>query len=376
MRIAVVQLILMGAGGAEKVLEEVLVRLAKKHQVGVFTLQREETQYPNLDSAVVFDYSGPPPRTRLLSSIVQRRRMIELKRSVFEWRPDVLVLNSPHTLQFTNWLSSNPAIPTVVYVHSPWELKRLVPPHRVRPPVRDALLGVYRESATPLGFVSEGWGETRLAICVSRAVERMVHDLNPRLRTAIAYNGVDHEYFRPTWEDENYALSVGRFSQQKNLSILVDALGGSDFRTILYGSLPSNELSPSSTLYFHQLRRTLSPNVTAEIHQDGETLRRRMQKCSVFLHPGKNEGFPLSPLEAMACGKVIVAHRSGGTPECVGSNGYLLGDDPKDWRSVIEELMASESRRKELGSKARTWSMNFTWEKTARSVESALETIA
>jgi D-inositol-3-phosphate glycosyltransferase len=95
----------------------------------------------------------------------------------------------------------------------------------------------------------------------------------------------------------------------------------------------------------------------------------------VFLHPGKNEGFALAPLEAMACGKVVVAHNSGGTPECVKGGGFLLGDDPKEWRSLVDELMKSKALRNELGSKALEHSKSFAWTKTTSEISEALQSI-
>jgi glycosyltransferase involved in cell wall biosynthesis len=77
----------------------------------------------------------------------------------------------------------------------------------------------------------------------------------------------------------------------------------------------------------------------------------------------------------MACGKAIIAHNSGGTPEVVDQAGYLLGDKEEDWRTQFDELMESEALRKDLGRKAYERSKQFTWERAAESLEEALGTL-
>jgi glycosyltransferase involved in cell wall biosynthesis len=104
------------------------------------------------------------------------------------------------------------------------------------------------------------------------------------------------------------------------------------------------------------------------INQEGTTVRRLLQKCSLVLQPGKDEGFGLVSLEAMACGKAVIAHRSGATIEVVDGAGILLGDDVGEWRRVVDELMASPESRKELGKRGLTRSMIFSWDRTSKQI--------
>jgi glycosyltransferase involved in cell wall biosynthesis len=110
--------------------------------------------------------------------------------------------------------------------------------------------------------------------------------------------------------------------------------------------------------------------VQLEIDLDQGKLLERLQRCSVFLHPGVNEGFPLAVIEAMACGKAIVAHRSGGTIECLNRAGILLGDDD-DWRETTDHLMEDAALRRKMGEAAYSRSLNFDWDRTSSEVREA-----
>lgn len=81
-----------------------------------------------------------------------------------------------------------------------------------------------------------------------------------------------------------------------------------------------------------------------------------LKAADVFVLPSESEAFPLSLLEAMACGLVVIGTRTGGIAEIVrdGENGLLIpvGDD----RALLDALRfasedSDESRR--LGSQAR-----------------------
>lgn len=368
MRIAILYLRIL-VGGVERVLDGILSHLSPEHEVAVFTEIHHPTQFDTLDSLVKFKFDNGIPREGVIGHFIERRRLSILLREVIKWHPDVILVNGSRALRYTHWLSIKSGIPTVVYFHSFYDVKNIPSPN-----FRNFLTRFYRIHLTPRGFEYPDLGNTRLAICVSKAVENMVRIRFPQVKTTVIYNGVDHESFTPTWEDENYALCISRFSPEKNLEILVRALCSSNHSVVFYGTVGREEIS-SKISYFEHLKSYNCRSISFEVHNDQSTMIKRLQKCSIFLYPGKNEGFGLAPLEAMACGKVVLAHHSGGTPECVDQAGYLLGDSEYDWRKKVDDLMQAEALRKELGMKAYEHSKQFTWEKTAKKVEEVLESV-
>jgi glycosyltransferase involved in cell wall biosynthesis len=369
--------VIISAGGGERFLDQVISVLAPKHEIGVFTLRNEVTHLEALDSSIVFNSRFSFPGNRFIRAIIQRKSIRDLLLAVRRFSPDVLVVNSPHTLSYANWLSTQSRVPTVAYIHSTLDVDR-ISVREDNPLFRnsqDPVQKFYRRWGTPRGYESKDLGRVGLAICVSNWVEKIVRKKLPGVKTSVTYNGVDHKRFWPTWEDDDYALSVSRFSKEKNLELLVDALNGSRVHATLYGTVEPTGISANSESYYGILRRKAQRNISFEIHKDQQTLLKRLQSCSVFLSSSPVEGFPLSPLEAMACGKVVCGLNSGGTPEAIGDGGLLLDNNWTEWRAQIEELMESKSLRRELGTKAYKWSQQFTWEKTAESLEIALESV-
>jgi glycosyltransferase involved in cell wall biosynthesis len=82
--------------------------------------------------------------------------------------------------------------------------------------------------------------------------------------------------------------------------------------------------------------------------------------ATMVLHPSRHEGFGLPVLEAMHCGKPVIAARAGGLPE-VGGEAVLLLDpgDAEVWARAIEELYRDPDRRREMGERGRAQAAKF-----------------
>lgn len=82
-------------------------------------------------------------------------------------------------------------------------------------------------------------------------------------------------------------------------------------------------------------------------------LAARLRRCDVFVQPSLAECFPVTVLEAMACGKPVVATDVGGMPEEIGDAGVILPPgDAEALAGALEPLLADEARRRALGAKA------------------------
>jgi len=85
---------------------------------------------------------------------------------------------------------------------------------------------------------------------------------------------------------------------------------------------------------------------------DRRTMADYYRSADLYMHPAHSENFPLAVLEAMACGKPIVATRIGGIPEQVteGENGFLpASGDSEAMAAAAEKLLLDDSLRQHLG---------------------------
>lgn len=82
-----------------------------------------------------------------------------------------------------------------------------------------------------------------------------------------------------------------------------------------------------------------------------------LSACDVLVLPSYNEGLPMSILEAMSCGKTILATSVGGVPEIVSDNenGFLFEPGNKDMMaSLIKKLMTEKDCVKIMGKSSLT----------------------
>jgi glycosyltransferase involved in cell wall biosynthesis len=98
-----------------------------------------------------------------------------------------------------------------------------------------------------------------------------------------------------------------------------------------------------------------------------DTLLAALYRGSIaFVYPSLYEGFGIPPLEAMACGTVVVAANSSSIPEVVGDAGILF--DPKsigDLADILIDLLDAPIKRDQLIAKGTARCQQFSWEKTA-----------
>jgi len=128
---------------------------------------------------------------------------------------------------------------------------------------------------------------------------------------------VDCERFKPSGPVEDYYLIVSAFAPYKRIDIAIEAFreSGRPLRIIGSGQDEAN------------LKRTAPGNIEFLGWQPDEALVRHYSGCRAFIFPGE-EDFGITPLEAQACGRPVIAFGKGGALETVVPPGGSGGAEP------------------------------------------------
>jgi len=195
--------------------------------------------------------------------------------------------------------------------------------------------------------------------------------------SVVTYNGLDMEDFAalPSRKDEiPTVLFIGGLEPRKGLEYLLHAMEyvietTPTARLIAVGKTGFRGTDEWS--WFSKLADRLGITDRMEFHEsvDQETLLRFYSECDVLVLPSKTEGWGLSLMEAMACGKPVVASNAGGIPELVrdGTDGILVRPgDVRGLADAILRLLTDRALAGELGRNGKERVRGFSWDDTAR----------
>ena len=99
--------------------------------------------------------------------------------------------------------------------------------------------------------------------------------------------------------------------------------------------------------------------------------RSYLSKCRIFILPSAAEAFGVVIIEAMACGKPVIARKIIGPEDIIihGHNGFLF-ENSDELKKYLQLLLSDEKLRKKLGSNARrTVETKYTFRRIADSYE-------
>jgi len=187
-------------------------------------------------------------------------------------------------------------------------------------------------------------------------------------KAAVVPLGVNHSQFFPTPEEEPFALYLGRIHPHKSLEYAVLSMKDAppDYSLTIAGDIEEQFLWYKEKLVSLAEKAGISDRFKVILHPSDMDVVRLMQKCCLFLFPSTIDSFGLVVLEAMACGKPIVACNRGGVPAIVADSGFLLEPNVEQWRMAVYKLLHDSSFRRQMGKKALERSNTFSWENTTR----------
>jgi glycogen(starch) synthase len=222
-----------------------------------------------------------------------------------------------------------------------------------------------------------------MVLASSRATAQTCADAYgyPLERVRVIHSGIDVDRFSPEPDAGDDAfpriLFVGNFVGNKGFGLLVDVV------TRLRSHFPHIRLRLIGKGDAKHVQQTLNKardqgagsNIELVGYAPYSDLPRHYAWCNFFAGPSSYEGGPGNVyLEAMACGRPVIACAVGGVPEVVLDRKTGLLIEPRsaiELESAITLLAEDECLRCELGANARDWVVeNFSIGKYIDKVES------
>ncbi|MCX6765840.1 MAG: glycosyltransferase [Candidatus Moranbacteria bacterium] len=201
----------------------------------------------------------------------------------------------------------------------------------------------------------KSYGQVDLFIAPSQFMKSVCVDFGiPEEKIKVVCNFVEMETKEKNlWEKiENYLLFFGRLSEEKGIDVLIRAMKGIDgeLKLKIVGGGPEAEKLGNLV---RELKLTRRVELTGP--KFGKDLSEIITKAKAVVIPSVwPENMPLSMLEAMASGKVVLASRVGGMPEAIkdGENGFLF--EPGNYQQLTQKINALKKiNLLEIGEKAR-----------------------
>ena len=329
MRVAIVHDWLNGMRGGEKVLEA-LLELFPEATIYTLLHQRGKVSRSIESHPIVTSWLN-----RIPGVYAHYRNLLPLFPAAiesFDLSSFDLVLSSSHSV--AKGVRAQTAV-HICYCHTPmryvWDMyDEYFGPGKASPVVRRAM-----KSVRPYLQEWDVRSSSRVDyfIANSKFVQDRIQKYYDR-GSAVINPPVDLSRFRISERDDGYYLVLGALVPYKRIDLAIGACNALARRLVVAGDGPD----------FSDLKNMAGPTVSVIGRVDDEQAAALYSHCRALLFPGI-EDFGITPLEAMACGKPVIAFGKGGVLETVidGSTGVLFGEQTIPF--LVDAILKSESLR-------------------------------
>src|SRR5437867_4541455 len=142
-------------------------------------------------------------------------------------------------------------------------------------------------------------------VAISQHVARRIENHYGRKATVV-YPPVNWHSFQASDKDQEFYLMVAARAPYKRVDLAIEAANQTGLRLKIIGSGQDEK----------RLKRLAHSNVEFLSWQPDHIVRDYYKRCRALIFPGE-EDFGIVPLEAMACGKPVIAYGRGGALETV-----------------------------------------------------------
>lgn len=159
-----------------------------------------------------------------------------------------------------------------------------------------------------------------------------------RRESTVIHPPVKASFFNISNVDEDYFLVLSRLVAYKRVDIAVDAFNKLGLPLVIIGDGPEKE----------KLQQMAKSNISFLGRLNDDQIKEYYSKCKAFIFPGE-EDFGITPLEAQASGRPVIAYRKGGVLETVveGKTGLFFDYQTSESLSKAVELFKETKFYKE-----------------------------
>lgn len=244
--------------------------------------------------------------------------------------------------------------PYIVTEHGVYFRERLLDVYsELNPPEKILWLNLFRAIA----LVNYYYADRILPVCEFNVMWETEFGI-PRRKVEVIYNGVDVDRFKPMDVEVKGVRPIvvmSRIEKLKDILNVIEAMEyiskeAPEIKCEIYGPIVDEK-------YFNAcLRRAYQLKVLDKISFMGSTDKPEIayNRAEVVIQPSLSEGFPFTVIEAMSCGKPVVATNVGGIKEAIADTGIVVPPrSPRDLADAVLRLHGDEDLRKKLGDRAR-----------------------
>jgi glycosyltransferase involved in cell wall biosynthesis len=374
------------SGGGKRTLAEQVKRLSLKHDIDVFTLSCAEHNFADLRPYVsrheILEFQPLPlfgspfgrlnQAIRLIDLIRLHRPLQEIVRQIRAGNYDLVFVHPCQSETSSTLLRLLGDVPSAYYCQEP--LRRLYEPAPFRPyENRISWLQSILNKMDPLPRLYHSVLRRRDRLNTRSANRVLVNSLYMRdlvediyeVDPVVSYHAVDTELFQPVAAARrNMVLSVGSLTPLKGFDFIIEAMGRISTAGRPSLVIVSNFQNEPERVFLGDLSRRLGVQLELLNNVSDDCLVQLYSEAKMIVYAPVREPFGLVPLEAMACGRPVVAVREGGVAESIvhEKTGLLVERDPDQFAAAVQRLLENPELAAEFGQNGREHAQtNWTW---------------
>lgn len=326
-------------GGAERVTLSIIEGVANEYQAVLLAPSDKDLGKHATTAGAIFEpvECGQPDWQKPFKSLKQQWRYFRL---IKKYQPLLVHTGDLLALRSLQPICQLLKVPLICHVHFPYE--------------KSFMTWCFKNRYSPARFI----------FCSEELKDNLVPYLSTLCPTAtfhVIHNGVDTNYFFPQSPTNNAKPHIGIIANLQyrkghddflHMAKILTDQGVDAHYDIIGGDILQEPREP----ILKELAVNLGIADRVTFHGQISDVRAALASLDIFVCASHEEAFPISILEAMACGKIIISTNVNGIPEMLSHNlNSLLCDShsPTQLANAVFKILSQDEKKHLLISEAR-----------------------